>query len=419
MHYDKSMNLYTMLAAATTQTPAPAAAPNMSTPVAPAAPAIAPVGGQALDGISVLAEKVGTLVRSCFPGLARSDRALLADCVLTIGTVTLAIALYALCSRLSSRFMRGVLRIGIAGSAIIGLLTIWVPEVLDWFETAQGSRIGGSALTIFVAIVVNSLLWEGANRFLTRYYLDQTGDKSQRLRTLLPLLRRAIYIVLLIVTVLTILTELGINIAPLLAGAGVVGIAIGLGAQKLVQDLITGLSIVLEDAISLGDSVTIDTHSGVVEDISLRTVRLRDINGAVHILPFSEVRIILNQSKGHAYAVVDVGVAYGTDIALTEKVVRDVMAEIKAEPQWAGMLPDDVEIMGIEKLGDSSITFRFRQRCPAGQQGPLKREMLARVYDAFARAKIEIPFPTVTHIMRDPNGNWLGSTNGAPLDADA
>lgn len=390
----------------------------MSTPPGAADPTISPVGEQALDGISVCAQKVGTLIRSWFPSLARTDRALLADVVLTFGDISLAIALFALCGRVSSRFMRNILRAGVAVASVVGLLSLWVPDVLDWFETPEGGRIGGSALTIFAVIVVNSLLWEGANRLLLRYYMDQTGAKSQRLRTLLPLFRRAIYVLLVLVSGLIILTELGINIAPLLAGAGVVGIAIGLGAQKLVQDFLTGLSIVLEDAISLGDVVTIDTHSGVVEDMTLRTIRLRDINGAVHILPFSEVRVILNSSKGHAYAVIDVGVAYGTDMVMVEETVQKVMHEIGVTPDWNGVLVDDVEIMGIEKLGDSAITFRFRQRCPAGLQWGLKREILRRIHEAFAAANIEIPYPTVTHIVRDTAGNTAPSITLPQLDAD-
>ena len=366
----------------------------------PTSPSISPVGEQAIDNISTLAGQVAQFIRNTFPDLARADRLLLINTTLSVGVAALAGALFALCGRLQATFMKRILRAGVVIAAAIGLLTIWVPGVLDWFETPEGGRIGGSALTILSVIVVNALLWEGANRLLLRYYLDQTGTKSQRLRTLMPLIRRAILILLIVISALTIMTEIGINIAPLLAGAGVIGIAVGFGSQKLVQDCITGLFIILEDAVALGDSVTIGTHAGVVEDITLRTIRLRDVEGAVHILPFSEVRTILNRSKGYAYAVIDVNVAYGSDLVKVEETIKGIIAEIKALPQWHGILIDDVEIMGLESLGDSAITFRFRQRTPAGKQVQLKREILSRIHSVFAREGIDIPFPTVMQVTR-------------------
>lgn len=381
-------------------TPIPGTTPSTPDPAAPPAEQLGPVGEQALENISSLAGQVARLTRDIFPDISRADRLLLIDGVLSFGVIVLGAILYALCGRLQAAFMKKVLRISVGIAALIGLLTIWVPQVLDWFETAQGGRIGGSALTILSVIVINALLWEGANRLLLRYYLDQTGTKSQRLRTLLPLIRRAILVLLVVISTLTILTEVGINIAPLLAGAGVIGIAIGFGSQKLVQDCITGLFIILEDAIALGDVVTIGTDSGVVEDMTLRTIRLRDIEGAVHILPFSEVRTIINNSKGFAYALVDVDVAYGTDFNKVETTLRGIVDELKQQSEWQTALVDDIELMGVQTMNASSITYRFRQRVPAGLQWKLKRELLGRVHTAFARDGIEIPFPTVMQVSK-------------------
>lgn len=410
------MNLLTQTQAILqTQMPATPAPQGAMTPDPAQNPALAPVGEQAIDNISGLAGQVTRTIRSLFPDISRAERILLVDSILTFGVIILTSVLFALCGRIQAQFMQRVLRGSVIGAGAIGILAIWVPQVLDWFETPDGARIGGSALTILSVVVINALLWEGANRLLLRTYLNQTGASGQRLRTLMPLIRRAVMVTLVIISTLTILTELGLNIAPLLAGAGVIGIAVGFGSQKLVQDFITGLFIILEDAISLGDVVTIEAHSGVVEDMTLRTVRLRDVDGAVHILPFSEVRIILNRSKGFGYAVIDVDVAYGTDVLKVESAVHGVMNDIRAMPDWANLLADDVEIMGIERFGASSITFRFRQRCPAGKQWALKREILRRIHIAFAEQGIEIPFPTVMQVTREPH---QPSPLAAPLDPE-
>ena len=382
---------------ATPTAPLPAIPPSGDAPP----PAPSQVGEQALNQISTFNSTITQLVRTMFPDLAKNDRVILVDTVLTIAILLGAGLLYALCNRLRSPAMRFLLRITIGIATIVGLLSTWVPGVIEWFDTPEGVRIGGSALTIFISIIVSALLWEGANRFLLNYYLEQAGAKSQRLRTLLPLFRRFILVFLIAVTTLTVMTELGVNIAPLLAGAGVIGIAIGFGAQKLAQDFITGLFIVLEDALALGDIVTIDQHSGVVEDITLRTVRLRDVDGAVHILPFSSVQSILNRSKGTAFAMIEIGIGYDSDLLTVEATIRAVMDAIRQEPQWEDALIGDVELMGVDRLEASAIIYKFRQACPAPRQFMLKREMLRRVVTAFSAAGIDIPFPTVTQVLKD------------------
>ncbi len=378
--------------------------PVAPTPIPAAIPAVpepSQVGEQALTQINTFNSTVAQLVHTWFPDLAKSDRIILVDTILSFAIVLGAGLLYTLCHRLQSHAMRFLLRVMIGIGAIVSLVSAWIPAVLDWFDTPEGSRIGSSALTIFIAIIVAALLWEGANRLLLNYYFEQVGARSHRLRTLLPIFRRFILVFLIIVTVLTVMTELGINIAPLLAGAGVIGIAIGFGAQKLAQDFITGLFIVIEDAIALGDIVTIGQHSGVVEDITLRTLRLRDGDGAVHILPFSAVQTILNRSKGAVFAMIDIGIGYESNLLTVEATIRSVMAAIKAEPEWHDILIDDVELLGVERLDASAMIYRFRQSCPAAKQFALKREMLRRIVMGFKAAGIDIPFPTVTQVTRE------------------
>lgn len=394
---------------------APVAAATPPAIVPDAVPSLSPVGEQALNGLVEFNGGLNRLIRDWFPDLSRTDRALLTNCTLSVLLLASALLLYALCGRLRAHIMRVIVRAGVLLGTLVGAACIWVPGVLDWLQTPSGSRIGGSALTIFLSVVASALLWEGSNRFLMNYYVEQVGAKSQRLRTLLPLFRRVILVFLIVITSLTVMTELGINIAPLLAGAGIIGIAIGFGAQKLAQDFITGLFIVLEDALALGDIVTIGTDSGVVEDMTLRTVRLRDLDGVVHILPFSSVQTILNKSKGTAYAVVEVGVAYDTDIVLLETTIKQVMADLKHDTEWQELVTEEVELLGIERLEASAIVYRFRQACPASKQFGLKREILRRLIVAFALAKIDIPFPTITHLTRTPVAPaTLGVTEASP-----
>ena len=373
-------------------TSAPAAADAMPT----AAPT--PVGEQALTGIVSFNDRVTLAVKALFPNATRTDRALIVDGVLT-GSILIATAmLYDLCRRVRAPFVRNLLKMGVLIAAVLGLIVTWIPGALDWFETPDGARIGGSGLTIFTAFVIAALVWEGFNRIMVDQYQGRVDARSHRFRTLVPLFRRVIFLFLVAITGLTALTEVGVNVGPLLAGAGIIGIALGFGAQKLAQDFITGLFIVLEDAIALGDIVTIDSHTGVVEDMTLRTVRLRDGAGAVHILPFSTVQAIVNLTKEKAYAVIDIGVAYNTELLAVEGAIHAIVDAMKLEEDWRETLTDEVELFGVERLEASAIIYRFRLACRPNDQFRLKRELYRRILIAFAAAKIEIPYPTVMNV---------------------
>ena len=170
-------------------------------------------------------------------------------------------------------------------------------------------RLGTLVVTLLLALLV----WEAANaaieRHLARLAREQQVARSARLRTLLPLLRTTLLVTILLVAGLMVLSEIGVNIAPLLAGAGIVGVAIGFGSQKLVQDLITGIFLLLENAMQVGDWVTVSGLSGTVENLSVRTIRLRAGDGSVHIIPFSAVTTVTNVNRGLGNASVSVDVA--------------------------------------------------------------------------------------------------------------
>jgi small conductance mechanosensitive channel len=219
------------------------------------------------------------------------------------------------------------------------------------------------------------------------------------MRTLLPLLRNALTIVLLTLSGLIVLSEMGVNIAPLLAGAGVIGLAVGFGAQTLVKDVITGLFILIEDTIAVGDSVTVAGLSGVVEAMSIRSIRLRGYDGAVHTIPFSSVGTVTNSTKDFSFYVLNVTVDYAVDTDRVVQVLEDLGTQMQEEPAFAANMLGPVEIAGVDAFQDSAVLIKGRIKTRAGQQWAVGREFNRRMKKRFDAEGITIPFPQqVLHI---------------------
>ncbi len=278
------------------------------------------------------------------------------------------------------------------------LLEVWQLGGIAWMETETGRAILSSGGAILFMIVASLVAWEVVSQ-LIEYHLnrhDASGklvQRSARARTLLPLLRNAFLILLITVVVLMVLSEVGLNIAPLLAGAGVVGLAIGFGAQTLVKDVITGVFILFEDTLSVGDVVQLGSDSGVVETITIRTIRLRDETGAVHTLPFSSVTSIINMTKDFSFAVFNVGIGYDQDVDKVIEVLRDLGHEIQLDPEWAPNILAPIEIIGLDKFGDSAVTIKARIKTPPAKQWGVLREFNRRMKRRFDELGIDIPFP--------------------------
>jgi small conductance mechanosensitive channel len=195
---------------------------------------------------------------------------------------------------------------------------------------------------------------------------------------------------------MSILAEIGVNIGPLIAGAGIVGLAVGFGAQTLVKDVITGAFILLEDAISVGDLVEVAGHTGVVEAINIRSIRHRDLSGALHTVPFSVVDVVRNLSKDYSYYLTDVGVAYRENTDECVEIMREVLEEMRADPEWSGRILEPLEFMGIQGFGDSAVLLRVRIKTRPIEQFSTGREFNRRLKHAFDAHGIEIPFPHQT-----------------------
>jgi small-conductance mechanosensitive channel len=203
--------------------------------------------------------------------------------------------------------------------------------------------------------------------------------------------------VIIIVAGSLILDTLGLSVAPVLATAGVAGLAVGFGAQTLIKDYFTGMFLLLEDQVRVGDVVEVAGKSGLVEEVTLRYVRLRDMDGHVHFVPNGEIKLVTNRTRGYATPVVEVGIAYRENVERALTVMRDTATALRADPAWKARISDDLEVIGVDRWGDSAVVLRARLRVvPAIEQWNVKREYLKRLKAAFDTAGIEIPFPQLT-----------------------
>ncbi len=303
-----------------------------------------------------------------------------------------------------------VLRTAIFAVAAIAILQAWGVDAFGWLAAPSGRRVITGGLTIVIILVAALLFWEIVSSAIERYLerLDHASNigGSARVRTLLPLARKAILVVLIVLVTLVVLSELGVNIAPLLAGAGVIGLAVGFGAQTLVKDIITGLFILIEDAVAVGDIVDVAGHTGVVEGLSIRSLRLRDVAGTVHTVPFSEVSTVRNMSKDFSYALIDAGVGYREDVDEVIAVLEEIGEAARADPAMGPEIIEPLEVMGVNELADSAVVVRVRLKTRPGKQYMVRRGFNRLMKQAFDEHGIEIPFPhTTLYFGEDKQGN--------------
>ncbi|MBA3258872.1 MAG: mechanosensitive ion channel family protein [Gemmatimonadales bacterium] len=219
-----------------------------------------------------------------------------------------------------------------------------------------------------------------------------TTLRERRGRTLSQLLRSVGRVVIFVIALL-LTFNLFIDIGPILAGAGILGLAVSFGAQSLVKDVISGFFILSENQFAIGDVIEAGGKSGVVEKMTLRVVVLRDLEGRMHVIPNGEIKVVSNMTRGWSRAVVDVGVAYGEDVDRALAIVRDEAAEFSVDKAWSSQLDGAVEVPGIESLGDSSVVIRSLIRTQPGSQWSAAREYRRRIKNRFDREGIEIPYP--------------------------
>lgn len=289
-------------------------------------------------------------------------------------------------------------------------------ELLQRFGAQEWTSLVQAALHIAIIVVMAWVLQRAASRLirLARDHLTrrlEDPEQSKRVATLVRVLRYVATVVITIVAGMLVLHELGLSIAPLLAAAGVAGIAIGFGAQSLVKDYFTGIIMLLEDQARVGDSIEAGGKSGVVEAVTLRHIRLRDYDGHVHYVPNGTISTVTNRSRGYAFAVIEVGIAYRESIDEAFDVMREVGRSLRDDPDLGPKIMDDLEIAGVDRWADSAVILRGRMKTLPLQQFGVRRAFLKRLKQAFDDKGIEIPFPHVTVYAGQPKTGAASTIN--------
>ena len=284
--------------------------------------------------------------------------------------------------------LKKALLVGIYVVGLFALLQVWGLDMIGWLSTGSGRPVMAAIFKIVIIILLSGLLSELVNVAIEHYLRDHDAQgrriyHSGRIRTLLPLLRNAFRITLGVLVLMVVLSEIGLDIAPLLAAAGVVGLAVGFGAQTLVKDIITGVFILIEDTIAVGDVVDLGGHAGVVEGMTIRTIRLRDGAGAVHTVPFGAVTIVQNLTKDFSYATFDVKVDYREDADKVIEMVKRVGAEIEKDSAFRYGLLGTTEIIGLDTLADNGFIVKARIKTRAMSQWDVMRAFNLRLKRAF------------------------------------
>ena len=290
---------------------------------------------------------------------------------------------------------RVVNAIMLAAGAVL-LLQSWGLPALSWFTQGRlGTRMVSALLSVLVALILGVVAWEGVNAALDRQ-IASFGRSAQtaravRLQTLLPILRTVLLITLGAIVLLTILSEIGINVAPLLAGAGILGVAIGFGSQKLVQDFITGIFLLVENAMQVGDTVTAAGVTGTVEHLSIRTLRLRGGDGSVQIIPFSSVTTVSNQSRDFAVAAIALTIAVAEDTDRVCVILKEVGAGLRADPAYTDFALADFALNGVDSINEYSTAISGTMKCTVGGRWAIQREFYRRLRIALQEARVALP----------------------------
>ncbi|MGH6982585.1 MAG: mechanosensitive ion channel domain-containing protein, partial [Stellaceae bacterium] len=303
--------------------------------------------------------------------------------------------------------------------AIMLLLQAWGSDVIGWFELQSVRRAFGGLVSIGIVVVIAIAIWELINAAVERTLAG--GDVARhaqlgaRLRTLLPLVRTTVLIAIVTMAAFIVLSQLGVNIAPLLAGAGIIGIAVGLGSQQLVRDIINGLFILIENTLTVGDNVDVGGgHVGVVEEISIRSMRLRDGSGAVHTIPFSAVAAVINANCGIGNASVSVNIALGEDVERARRILADIATTMRQEPQFKFQMLSDLQYWGVDKVDGSAVTLVGQIVCTDGGRWPVQREFNRRAMEQFQADGIALAVPTQAVVVRGPDEAAESRRGGPP-----
>jgi small-conductance mechanosensitive channel len=297
---------------------------------------------------------------------------------------------------------------------IRALLIIGAAAVLGWgwgvdlvhvsSQDTSFARIAHGVLTTVVILLIADVLWHAAKAAIDSK-LAHTADLGQpnsdearrqaRLRTLLPIFRNVLFVLVIAVAVMMALAELGVEIGPLIAGASVVGVAIGFGAQTFVRDVIAGMFYLLDDAFRVGEYIQSGNYKGTVEGFSIRSIRLRHHRGPVYTVPFSLLGAIQNQSRDWVIDKIAIGVTYDSDLNLAKKLIKQIGVDLAKDPEFAPLILEPLKMQGVDNLGDFAVQIRAKMMTLPGEQFVIRRQAHAMIKKAFDENGIKFAFPTV------------------------
>ncbi len=306
-------------------------------------------------------------------------------------------------------WLRILVNIIVIAATVVILLEMWGLEAFSWFGSGTvGRRLLSAAWTIGIAAALAIVVWESVSLALRRRIQSWTdaGDavRAARLRTLVPMIRTVVLVVIGLVVVFTALSELGINAAPLLAGASIIGVALGFGSQTLVRDFITGIFLLMENAMQVGDSVTVAGVSGNVEYLSIRTVRLRAGDGSLHVIPFSSVTTVNNVNRGLGTAPVKLTVLPSADLDAVFAALRQQAEQMQADPKFAPLMLGPLEIFGVDQIDGATVTIGGQIRTTDKGRWPVTREFNRRVLNEVVAGRIVLANPRETVVTQAQPG---------------
>lgn len=271
--------------------------------------------------------------------------------------------------------------------------------IIVWLSTT-GVRILIIILASLLGYYLLRLISGQFERLVKVEEYATANEREQRVKTLTTILRGAGLVLITAIAAVMILSELGLNVGPIIAGAGIAGLAIGFGAQTLVKDIISGFFILLENQFTIGDVISVGGISGGVEKMTLRATFLRDLEGTLHVIPNGEIRILSNMTKGWARAVINMGIAYKEDVERVLATLERIGQEMWQDEGYRPLLLEEPAVSGVEELGDSAMTLRIMVKTQAGKQWDVSRELRKRIKETFEGEGIEMPYPTQVHITR-------------------
>ena len=299
-------------------------------------------------------------------------------------------------------------------------------ELIQQLEMLLAHPVVASGAKILLTLLLALIAMRLTNRVSSRVddAISSGGDLGpsegeKRRRAVSSVVRYSVNTVIIGVALMMVFHELGLNIGPILASAGVAGIVIGLGAQNIVRDFLAGIFVLMENQYGPGDIVTIGGVTGAVESVTLRMTQLRDMTGSVHVVPNGQIGVVTNLTKEWSRALLDVGVAYKEDVDRVIEILREIGHEMAEDPEWSRELLEPMEVLGVQSLGESSVDIRIYFKTVPSLQWSVGRELRRRIKNRFDEEGIEIPFPHRTvYVGTGEQGRLeIGSSDSAPGDS--